>query len=256
MNRNKEWWLQTMKKSITRITLLLTFCSFACVAMAAPVPTNADYSGVQLRQMQEQMERERIEQQMREHREKQKESIEDQQQKPSGQKGAVRFALHSVETDESQILTPEKRNEIAAPYIGKEVSLDDLYEMVEKINKYYLEHPLGKIICRQDYAFWQILSTTKHIDIDVLRERVEETFAVAETRRAEQQLAVGDFHGIMERTLKTARPCVAAGDIQQRHARHLRLQFFFPFVVLLKTRHIPARMDAITRGNEIFVNGQ
>ena len=134
-----------MKKSITRITLLLTLCSFACVAMAAPVPTNADYSGVQLRQMQEQMERERIEQQMREHREKQKESIEDQQQKPSGQKGAVRFALHSVETDESQILTPEKRNEIAAPYIGKEVSLDDLYEMVEKINKYYQEN--GWITC-------------------------------------------------------------------------------------------------------------
>ena len=121
-----------MKKSILKIAFCFALCSFSCVTLAAPALTNTDYSGVQLRQMQEQMERERIERQMQEHREKQKESIEDQQQKPSGQKGAVRFALHSVEIDESQILLPEKRNEIVAPYIGREVTLDDLYEIVKK----------------------------------------------------------------------------------------------------------------------------
>ena len=134
-----------MKKSILKIAFCFALCSFSCVTLAAPALTNTDYSGVQLRQMQEQMERERIERQMQEHREKQKESIEDQQQKPSGQKGAVRFALHSVEIDESQILLPEKRNEIVAPYIGREVTLDDLYEIVEKINYYYQEN--GWITC-------------------------------------------------------------------------------------------------------------
>ena len=134
-----------MEKNLTKIALLFALCSFPCVVLAAPSPTSADYSGIQLRQMQEQIERERIERQMQEQREKQKEGIKDQQQKPLGQKGTVRFVLNSVETDESQILPPEKRNEIVAPYIGKEVSLDELYEIVEKINSYYKEN--GWITC-------------------------------------------------------------------------------------------------------------
>ena len=45
----------------------------------------------------------------------------------------------------SQILPSEKRDEMVAPYVGKEVSLDDLYEIVEKINRYYKDN--GWITC-------------------------------------------------------------------------------------------------------------
>ncbi len=133
-----------MNKSVLRIALVFALCSVSGIILAAPAPAAID-PGVQLRQMQEQMERERIERQMQEQRNKQKENIEDRQQRPSGQKGAVRFVLSSVVTDESQILLPEIRDEIVSPYIGKEVTLDDLYEIVEKINKYYQEN--GWITC-------------------------------------------------------------------------------------------------------------
>ena len=134
-----------MDKKLFLFFSLLVLCSVPCGTLAAPDPFRVDYSGVQLRQMQEQMERERIERQMQEQREKQKENIQDQQQKPSGQTGSVRFVLKSVETDASQILPAEKRDEIVAPYVGKEVSLDDLYKIVEKINNYYKEN--GWVTC-------------------------------------------------------------------------------------------------------------
>ena len=93
-----------MNRKLSLFFSLLVLCSAPCVTLAAPL-ANVD-SGVQLRQVQEQIERERIEQQMQEQREKQKENIEDRQQKPSGQAGKVQFVLKSVETDDSKILPP------------------------------------------------------------------------------------------------------------------------------------------------------
>lgn len=132
-----------MNRKLSVFFSLLVLCSAPCITLAAPL-ANVD-SGVQLRQMQEQIERERIEQQMQEQREKQKENIEDRQQKPSGQAGKVQFVLKSVETDDSQILPPAKKDEIVAPYVGKNVTLDDLYAITEKINRFYQDN--GWITC-------------------------------------------------------------------------------------------------------------
>ena len=135
-----------MNKKLSLLSCMLVLCGVPHVALAAPADrVPVDYSGVQLRQMQEQIERERIERQMQEQREKSRERVEDRQQKPSGQAGTARFVLKAVETDASQILPPEKRDEVVAPYVGKEVSLDDLYEIVEKINRYYKDN--GWITC-------------------------------------------------------------------------------------------------------------
>ena len=139
-----------MNKKLSVFFSLFVLCGVPCVALAAPPvlpvpPAGRDDPGVQLRQMQEQIERERIERQMQEQREKQKENIEDRQQKPSGQEGKVQFVLKAVETDASQILPPAKKDEIVAPYVAKSVTLDDLYEIVEKINNYYKEN--GWITC-------------------------------------------------------------------------------------------------------------
>ena len=133
-----------MNKMLSLFSCMLVLCSVPCAALAAPPQTSVD-SGVQLRQMQEQMERERIEQQLREQMEKSKEHVEDKQQKPAGQAGALQFILKAVETDASQILPPEKKEEIVAPYIGKNVTLDDLYAITEKINRFYQEN--GWITC-------------------------------------------------------------------------------------------------------------
>ncbi len=136
-----------MKKKLSVLSSILLLCSVPCVTLAAPpeLPPHRDDPGVQLRQMQEQIERERIEQQIREQREKAKEHVEDQQQKPSGQAGTVQFVLKSVETDDSRVLPPEKKDEIVAPYMGKNVTLDDLYAITEKINRFYKDN--GWITC-------------------------------------------------------------------------------------------------------------
>ena len=133
-----------MNKKLSVFFSLFVLCGVPCVTLAASPLANVD-SGVQLRQVQEQIERERIEQQMQEQREKQKENIEDRQQKPSGQAGKVQFVLKAVETDASQILPPAKKDEIVAPYVGKSVTLDDLYAITEKINRFYQEN--GWITC-------------------------------------------------------------------------------------------------------------
>ena len=57
-----------MNRKLSVFFSLLVLCSAPCITLAAPL-ANVD-SGVQLRQMQEQIERERIEQQMQEQREK------------------------------------------------------------------------------------------------------------------------------------------------------------------------------------------
>ena len=50
-----------------------------------------------------------------------------------------------METDDSQILPPAKKDEIVAPYVGKNVTLDDLYAITEKINRFYQDN--GWITC-------------------------------------------------------------------------------------------------------------
>ena len=74
-----------MNKKLSLLSCMLVLCGIPHVALAAPADqVPVDYSGVQLRQMQEQIERERIERQMQEQREKSRERVEDRQQKPSG----------------------------------------------------------------------------------------------------------------------------------------------------------------------------
>ena len=56
-----------MKKNILKIALVFALCNVPCIMLAAPTPAAID-PGVQLRQMQEQIERERVERQMQEQR--------------------------------------------------------------------------------------------------------------------------------------------------------------------------------------------
>ena len=126
------------------IGLMLALCGPWQVILAAPSQARVD-SGAQLRQLQEQAEKERIEWQMQEEREKRKDKIEDQQPKPASKESSVHFVVKSVQVDKSAILPPETVREITSPYIDQEVTLDDLYEMVEKINRYYRDN--GWITC-------------------------------------------------------------------------------------------------------------
>ncbi len=103
-------------------------------------------SGAQLNQAREYMERQRIAQQMEEDQERQQTKVETETQKPEQSAAQVTFTLERVDTDPSEILTEAEIKAITDPYVGKTVSLEDLYAMTASINKLY--ETRGYAVCR------------------------------------------------------------------------------------------------------------
>ena len=110
-------------------------------AFAAPID-----AGAQLNQAREYLERERVAQQMKEDQERKKIKVETDAQKPEQSVAQVTFTLARVDTDPSEILTEAEIKAATDPYVGKTVSLQDLYTITEAINKLYEEK--GYAICR------------------------------------------------------------------------------------------------------------
>ena len=105
--------------------------------MAAPPPIRDD-AGLEMRRQREEAERERLRQQMEEDRKKQDEKVQGNTEMPASTGEAeVKFVLNKVTIDESAIIKTDSFNEITEPYLGKEVSLADLSNIVEKINAIY-----------------------------------------------------------------------------------------------------------------------
>ena len=102
--------------------------------------------GVQLNQTREYLERQRIAQQIAEDEAKRKAQVETDSQKPEEASTQVSFTLTRVKTDPSEILTEKEIQGVTDPYIGKTVSLQDLYDITGALNKLYAEK--GYVICR------------------------------------------------------------------------------------------------------------
>lgn len=124
-------------------------------AMAAPpTPTPGELAaarsanpGVQLNQTLDYMERMRVEQQIEEDKARGRSAVEGiETQKPAEQDIAVSFKLNKLETDPSRVLTDQELDAITTEYIGKEVSVSDLYKIVERINELYTQK--GYLTCR------------------------------------------------------------------------------------------------------------
>ena len=62
------------------------------------------------------------------------------------QQAAVTFTLKAIELDESKVLEKTKLEALKGEYLEKEIGVKDLYELVNKINKLYLEE--GYYTCR------------------------------------------------------------------------------------------------------------
>ncbi|SHK28341.1 Hemolysin activation/secretion protein [Selenomonas ruminantium] len=130
---------------------------------APPTPDNA---GLQLNRDRENLERERLRQQIIEDQERGKEdNVTDKQDKQGKltQNENLRFLLEKITTDDSEILTAERFNALAAPYIGKEVAIDDLMALVDQINEFYSRE--GYITCRAYLKPQTIKSGTVHISL-------------------------------------------------------------------------------------------
>ena len=129
------------------------------VAWAAPDPGDAlqDFQrnifndprndpGMQLNQAREYMERQRVAQQMEEDRKKKRAQVETDLKKPEETAAKLTFTLKKVETDPSVVLTEAELQNITEPYVGKTVSLADLYAITGAINNLYNDK--GYMVCK------------------------------------------------------------------------------------------------------------
>lgn len=103
-------------------------------------------AGTQLNQAREYMERQRIAQQMEEDQKKKTAQVETDVKTPEQTAAAINFTLTKVETDPSEVLTEAEIQAVTAPYVGKTVSLSDLYAIAGAINNLYNDK--GYMVCK------------------------------------------------------------------------------------------------------------
>lgn len=147
------------KRLVKILTALILSGAVNVPVYAAPLPdgsgslnwsqTGVAYNdpGVQLNRMREYMERQRVAQQIAEDRAKEDSKVEGQ---ATGQEeapeSAVKFVLNDIKIDGSEVLTKEEISGITSPYIGQEVTLQNLYDIVNALNDLYQQK--GYLTCR------------------------------------------------------------------------------------------------------------
>jgi hemolysin activation/secretion protein len=138
--------------------------SVESVALAASptLPGSID-PGVQLSRARDYMEQQRVAQQIEEDQERKKSEVETQTQKPEESAAKVTFTLKQVQTDPSQILTEEEIKKITDQYTGRKVSLQDLYDITDAINKIYEKK--GYSICKAYLPPQRIHEGVVHISL-------------------------------------------------------------------------------------------
>lgn len=120
--------------------------SFAQIADAAPAD-GANDPGAQLQRSRELLELQRIAEQIAEDEKNRGATVENQENSTSNdQSNAIEFILQKINFDDSKILSAEELNAISSEYVGKSVTLQNLYELVDKINVIYQEK--GFLTCR------------------------------------------------------------------------------------------------------------
>ena len=136
------------------ILLSLTACmALPQSASAAPILPAQDRAssnpGAQLNRAREYMERQRVLRQIQEDQAGRKEKVQGAEDKPFGADAqGVSFELKKVTfvPAASNVLPQEDLDRVMAPYMNRKVGLEDLYALVEDINRLYAEK--GYATCR------------------------------------------------------------------------------------------------------------
>lgn len=119
-------------------------------------------SGVQLNRTRQYLEWQRTQEKIAEGRRAAK--VEQEERKEPTETGkTIQFVLKGVTTDTSIILQEEDINSVTKAYIGKEISLQDLYDMAASINKIYAEK--GYATCRAYIGPQRITGGVVHISL-------------------------------------------------------------------------------------------
>lgn len=137
------------------------------VSYAAPPqrqPAGYNDPGVQLNRTREYLERQRIAKQIAEDRAKERTEIIDQQkEEQQGTADEVKFRINEIVVDKSEVLQEQEINSITQDYINKEIVLQDLYKVVNKINDLYATK--GYLTCRAFLPPQTIKNGIVHINL-------------------------------------------------------------------------------------------
>lgn len=143
-----------MDKNKLSVALALMLLG-SSTALAAPTDQQVrDYhesgmndAGVVASRTRDYLERQRIAQQIQEDRERETSRVETEREKTDEQQApAVKFTLKKINIDKSEVLDNAAIDVLKADYIGREIELKDIYELVNKINELYSEQ--GYLTCR------------------------------------------------------------------------------------------------------------
>ena len=136
-----------VNQKIAVVVLLQLMLSSTGHTASDVVNAPMDAAGVDLHNLQEYMEQERVARQIKEDRERKKSKIESGDTAPEDQQMVeMRFVLRDVLITPSKVLTAEELDAIKAPYIGREADVKTLYALVNEINALYKKK--GYITCR------------------------------------------------------------------------------------------------------------
>lgn len=157
-----------MKKT-GRIAVLaagLVLCAGSAAWAAPDVPASRPRGlndpGVQLSRTRQYLQWQQALQRMEEGRGT--EPVEGETAPPPEKEGpSLRFVLQGVTTDPSDVLAEEDIRAAAAPYVGREITLDDLYALVADLNALYTSR--GYLTCRAYLAPQTIRGGVVHISL-------------------------------------------------------------------------------------------
>lgn len=137
-----------MKMHKKHIASLITLAclSLSNVALAAPDNRIANDAGIQMNRMRNYLERERVNRKIAEDRAAAKNKVESEAAKQTAPGEVITFELKKIVTDASAVLTDAELDAIIKPYEGKQVQLNDIYAIVDKINALYNDK--GYVTCR------------------------------------------------------------------------------------------------------------
>ena len=126
--------------------VLLSLAAPYSLAYAVPSAGSND-AGVQLNKTREYLEKQRVAQELAEGKEKKTEKVEDQS-KPVQQDEAadIKFTARGIIIDKSAVLTQQEIESVTSEYINKEITIRDLYSVVQRLNEIYSEK--GYLTCR------------------------------------------------------------------------------------------------------------
>ena len=139
------------RKSMKKLSVAAVANLAALFFIAQPVYAAPDFGandpGAQLERTREQLERQRVAEQIAEDEKNRGAKVEKEDEPTSQEESAtIEFTLQKINFDESEILSADELDAIAQEYVGKSVTLQNLYEIVEKINALYQEK--GFLTCR------------------------------------------------------------------------------------------------------------